>query len=536
MNLKLTLLSAVAFTALTGAAHADNVPLSALQSRGFVCEVDHDIQNHLQMYFDTQAVQVYWRIAGGTIERSHMDYYYWNAPNRVDEFGNVTGADTSKAQLTGANWGQHGQISQGYFRLDNDGYEHIGFNNAFFTAKCIPSDEANELPALYSAGTPTVPEDVPNEPAQQYCPSYVGFNVNRAQSCVLNILINDGHRVGGAPQAQAPAQASTASDVCVAIARRGSLLADRVSALAQQSTVLNYPGTTLDEKRAVLANSDKVIADAKAWQADMAANACAPAAKLAEGDAMVAGMVAQRGKLAEAINEQAHPGDTATFSAAQFANTPWNRNDPPSVKWDRYNEKLKSLRLLPLSMSTYEANLLVAQGYADGSPKLKEASDWVCKQMRETPGSSLKACDSPPAPAAAPAAAPVTVPANDQAQGYDGASSPLSLTADAKSYDNPEGIDGVERNIERVAGIQPRHYCDKGYCADESIVHIGPRTDYGYFIKPDNREGFKSVCTQPTADAHRTCWTTQGRMWVDEADGKGGWITVRKLRDHFPAI
>jgi hypothetical protein len=72
---------------------------------------------------------------------------------------------------------------------------------------------------------------------------------------------------------------------------------------------------------------------------------------------------------------------------------PWSKDDSADVKWNRYKDTIQSVSKLPLSQSVPRVNLLVRQGYADGEPKLKEYSDWVCQKTRETAGSRLEACE-----------------------------------------------------------------------------------------------------------------------------------------------
>ena len=71
---------------------------------------------------------------------------------------------------------------------------------------------------------------------------------------------------------------------------------------------------------------------------------------------------------------------------------PWSKTDSEDVKYDRYSEKLKVLSHFNDAEGVPQINLLFRQGYTDGGPKLKSASDWVCQQAKETPGSYLEAC------------------------------------------------------------------------------------------------------------------------------------------------
>src|SRR6516225_9159391 len=71
---------------------------------------------------------------------------------------------------------------------------------------------------------------------------------------------------------------------------------------------------------------------------------------------------------------------------------PWSKNDSSDTKYNRFNERLKIVSRIPTSQATDQVSLLVAQGYADGDPKLKAASDWVCQKMRETPGAYIETC------------------------------------------------------------------------------------------------------------------------------------------------
>jgi hypothetical protein len=59
-----------------------------------------------------------------------------------------------------------------------------------------------------------------------------------------------------------------------------------------------------------------------------------------------------------------------------------------------------------------------------------------------------------------------------------------------------------------------------------------------YTIKPEHGAPFQSYCwtgrDDQGRDTDRYCYTTQGKAWIDRDDGKGGWKTVKKLRDGFP--
>jgi hypothetical protein len=86
---------------------------------------------------------------------------------------------------------------------------------------------------------------------------------------------------------------------------------------------------------------------------------------------------------------------------------------------------------------------------------------------------------------------------------------------------------------EQAGNAPPRHFCDKGYCAEETVVKVKDGTRYGYWITLTNGERFASYC-EKDANGDRTCYTSKGAAWVDREDGKGGWMTVKRLREHFP--
>jgi hypothetical protein len=76
----------------------------------------------------------------------------------------------------------------------------------------------------------------------------------------------------------------------------------------------------------------------------------------------------------------------------QHNTPPWSANDSPDVKRKRFSNVWESLKHLSPSQSVIRLNLLIAQGYADGEPKLKEVSDWACDLMNKPPANYLQAC------------------------------------------------------------------------------------------------------------------------------------------------
>jgi hypothetical protein len=87
--------------------------------------------------------------------------------------------------------------------------------------------------------------------------------------------------------------------------------------------------------------------------------------------------------------------------------------------------------------------------------------------------------------------------------------------------------------------VKHNHTCGVGYCADEYIDggeagNGGAHgiIDYAYVIQPQGHAPYYSYC-ELNGDK-RTCWTSLGKAWVDIQDGKGGWTTVQKIREHFP--
>ena len=75
-----------------------------------------------------------------------------------------------------------------------------------------------------------------------------------------------------------------------------------------------------------------------------------------------------------------------------FQGMGWAKTDSADVKLNRFNEELKLIGRIPANYVANALDSLVIRGYSDGEPKLKEASDWVCKQMRETPGTYINTC------------------------------------------------------------------------------------------------------------------------------------------------
>jgi hypothetical protein len=105
---------------------------------------------------------------------------------------------------------------------------------------------------------------------------------------------------------------------CVVLAQHGNALAERIGPLAEKSKALAGP-TTLDQKRAIFAESDAVITEAKAWQSGLKANACATPDQLAQGDKFVASIVADHDRLAAAIANEEHQAPSVQTNASPAA-------------------------------------------------------------------------------------------------------------------------------------------------------------------------------------------------------------------------
>jgi hypothetical protein len=71
---------------------------------------------------------------------------------------------------------------------------------------------------------------------------------------------------------------------------------------------------------------------------------------------------------------------------------PWSKTDSEDVKLSRYNERLKVLSQLNDNKGVPQLDLLVRQGYADGSVETKRASDDICQRMKQPPVGYLEAC------------------------------------------------------------------------------------------------------------------------------------------------
>jgi hypothetical protein len=125
---------------------------------------------------------------------------------------------------------------------------------------------------------------------------------------------------------------------------------------------------------------------------------CKPESKYDLDDAYIACIVKQQSPVPPA------PATPSAALDAQLANhkavlnrTPWPKDATPAEKVARFNEKLKAIAIANqqdpshvFGQATESLNELIEQGYAD--PATKWASDWVCQQERETPGSYLSAC------------------------------------------------------------------------------------------------------------------------------------------------
>jgi hypothetical protein len=110
----------------------------------------------------------------------------------------------------------------------------------------------------------------------------------------------------------------------------------------------------------------------------------------------------------------------------------------------------------------------------------------------------------------------------------------------AKAY--PSYADVMKEVNETTAGaVTHNHLCSKGYCADEFGTNGGAHDTvyYAYNVQPEGHAAYYSYCepfyvNATAADTSlRACYTSQGKAWIDQADGKNGWTTVRKLRESF---
>ena len=110
-------------------------------------------------------------------------------------------------------------------------------------------------------------------------------------------------------------------------------------------------------------------------------------------------------------------------------------------------------------------------------------------------------------------------------------SAPISPT-----LDTPSDFAAAHANVTALAqqnGIGPRHFCDKGYCANEIVQRTGIATFFAYVISPEGAAQFSSLCWQ-SGGPTRTCYTSLGRAWLDQPDGRGGWRTISQIRAQFP--
>jgi nucleoid-associated protein YgaU len=94
----------------------------------------------------------------------------------------------------------------------------------------------------------------------------------------------------------------------------------------------------------------------------------------------------------------------------------------------------------------------------------------------------------------------------------------------------------IEKDFARVRAFvgHGRHYCDVGYCADEWVYGKDPEhVVFAYHIDNNKVGPFDSVCEE-YAGAHRYCWATTGRAWVDHSTGvPNQWATDLVARHSF---